>query len=684
MNIKYRPDIDGLRAISIIAVIFYHAPIKKLNDIFGGGYIGVDIFFVISGYLITSIIYKELIETGNFSFKNFYERRVRRIIPPLVFVCFITLPIAWYYLLPFSIIELSKSIIYSLGFSSNFYFYFSGQEYGAPNSLYIPFLHTWSLSVEEQYYIIFPILFLLIFKYINKYILHSLLFFLFLSLIISQYGSKNFESLNFYILPTRAWELILGSIIAHFHLKSNFNINNKFILNFIPFVGLFLIFYSFIYFNNETLHPSIITLIPTIGISLIIMFFHEETYVTKILTFKPLVFIGLISYSLYLFHYPIFAIARYAELEIQSITGNIVLFLVIINLSLISYFFIEKPSRNKNNSFKIIFSYLSILTIIIISITLFAIKQKGNLRGHPLIIENAFDTLNYRKNYQDGNVCHNRTGKEGFCIYNEKKNNKGDIILLGDSLTDALLSDFIDKIKKTDFRLIHMSYSGNLYLPGFVEVNKKTNKITQDELFHKYRQSFINQSNKNTYVIVLANYSFYFKEQRIKFDNQENIVGYRTIKKYIAKEDINLNLEERKKKLKEKFKSTLKELTSSKNVLLLYPIPQAPTNVLYRIKNNNDKKFYKEKNYFEKDKINYKKRIHIKFNEDTFRFFNNLNFKNLYKINLTSMFCPNDKCIFYDNNNSYFFDEFHPSFYGSKKINSVIIEMINKIEKGNN
>ena len=114
MNIKYRPDIDGLRAISIIAVIFYHAPIKKLNDIFGGGYIGVDIFFVISGYLITSIIYKELIETGNFSFKNFYERRVRRIIPPLVFVCFITLPIAWYYLLPFSIIELSKSIIYSL------------------------------------------------------------------------------------------------------------------------------------------------------------------------------------------------------------------------------------------------------------------------------------------------------------------------------------------------------------------------------------------------------------------------------------------------------------------------------------------------------------------------------------------------------------------------------------------
>ena len=155
MNIKYRPDIDGLRAISIIAVIFYHAPIKKLNDIFGGGYIGVDIFFVISGYLITSIIYKELIETGNFSFKNFYERRVRRIIPALLTVIIFSLPLAWLYLLPIDLIEFSKSIIYSISFGSNYFFYFSEIKYNALDSLLKPFLHTWSLSIEEQFYIFF-------------------------------------------------------------------------------------------------------------------------------------------------------------------------------------------------------------------------------------------------------------------------------------------------------------------------------------------------------------------------------------------------------------------------------------------------------------------------------------------------------------------------------------------------
>ena len=164
MKINYRPEIDGLRAIAVITVIIYHAEIFLLDHkIFGGGFIGVDIFFVISGYLITSIIYKELITTGTFSFKYFYQRRVRRIIPVLLFVILASLPVAWIYLLPHSLIDFSKSILYSLGFSSNFYFWHSNALYGAESSLFKPFLHTWSLSVEEQYYILFQILFLITF-----------------------------------------------------------------------------------------------------------------------------------------------------------------------------------------------------------------------------------------------------------------------------------------------------------------------------------------------------------------------------------------------------------------------------------------------------------------------------------------------------------------------------------------
>ena len=176
MKINYRPEIDGLRAIAVVAVIFYHAQLSIFDQkFFKGGFIGVDIFFVISGYLITSIILKELFKTGHFSFKNFYERRIRRILPVLLFVMMVSLPFAWVYLLPDSFIDFSKSILSSLGFISNIYFWFSSQAYGAESNILNPFLHTWSLSVEEQYYILFPIILLISFRYLQKYLLTILI-----------------------------------------------------------------------------------------------------------------------------------------------------------------------------------------------------------------------------------------------------------------------------------------------------------------------------------------------------------------------------------------------------------------------------------------------------------------------------------------------------------------------------
>ena len=140
MKINYRPEIDGLRAIAVGLVIIYHAEISYNNfNLFKGGFIGVDIFFVISGYLITSIIFKELITTNSFSFKFFYERRVRRILPVLIFISLVSIPISWLCLSPIAFVDFSKSVLYSLGFSSNLYFHFSGQEYAALNGLYKPF-----------------------------------------------------------------------------------------------------------------------------------------------------------------------------------------------------------------------------------------------------------------------------------------------------------------------------------------------------------------------------------------------------------------------------------------------------------------------------------------------------------------------------------------------------------------
>ena len=158
---------------------------------FEGGFIGVDIFFVISGYLITLIILKEFNQTGTFSFKYFYERRIRRILPVLLFVMLVSLPMAWIYMLPNSFIDFSKSILYSLGFSSNFYFHYSGQVYGAESGLLKPFLHTWSLSVEEQFYIIFPLFLLIVFKYLKKYLFHFLILGFIISLGLAEWEVKS-------------------------------------------------------------------------------------------------------------------------------------------------------------------------------------------------------------------------------------------------------------------------------------------------------------------------------------------------------------------------------------------------------------------------------------------------------------------------------------------------------------
>src|SRR5210317_2212445 len=315
MKLIYRPEIDGVRAIAVVAVILYHSQISIFgHQLFKGGFIGVDIFFVISGYLITSIILKELVTTGSFSFKHFYERRIRRILPALLFVMLVSLPFAWMYLLPSSFIDFSKSILYSLGFTSNFYFHYSGQQYGAESGLLKPFLHTWSLSVEEQFYILFPIVLLVTFKYFKKFLIHILILGFLISLGLAEWGSKNHPSFNFYILPTRGWELLAGSILAYFEITKGHRSKNYILNSILPFTGLILIGHSILFFNDEMFHPSFYTLSPIIGVCLIIWFSNKDELITKILSTKLFVGIGLISYSLYLWHYPIFAYARIIEL----------------------------------------------------------------------------------------------------------------------------------------------------------------------------------------------------------------------------------------------------------------------------------------------------------------------------------------------------------------------------------
>ena len=359
MTIKYRPEIDGLRAIAVGAVILYHAQITiSGHQPFKGGFIGVDIFFVISGYLITSIILKELVTTGSFSFKHFYQRRIRRILPALLFVMLISLPFAWMYLLPNSFVDFSKSILYSLGFSSNFYFHYSGQQYGAESGLLKPFLHTWSLSVEEQYYILFPIVLLLSFKYFRKKLIHLLIFGFIISLGVAEWTSRNYPSASFYFLHTRMWELLVGSILAYYEINKGHRSKNKVLNLILPSFGLFLVILTIIFFKLRFPHPSFYTLPSIVGVCLIIWFGNKNEITTKILSSKLFVKTGLISYSLYLWHYPFFAFDRIIEFTQESLVKKLLLGIIVIILSIFSYYFIERPARQKRYKFRIIFSLI--------------------------------------------------------------------------------------------------------------------------------------------------------------------------------------------------------------------------------------------------------------------------------------------------------------------------------------
>ena len=206
MKLVYRPEIDGLRAIAVVAVILYHAKITILGyQPFKGGFIGVDIFFVISGYLITTLILKEIVRTNQFSFKYFYEKRIRRILPVLLCVTIITSIVSYFILLPLSLIDFVKSILATIFFFSNIYFWIVGNKYGEESELLRPMLHTWSLSVEEQFYILFPIFLIIIFKFFKKYIAKILILIFLFSLIFAQYAGSTDRVINHIFFR---WELV--------------------------------------------------------------------------------------------------------------------------------------------------------------------------------------------------------------------------------------------------------------------------------------------------------------------------------------------------------------------------------------------------------------------------------------------------------------------------------------------
>jgi peptidoglycan/LPS O-acetylase OafA/YrhL len=474
---KYRPEIDGLRAVAVIPVIFFHAGFSLFN----GGFVGVDIFFVISGFLITTIIINDL-NKNEFTIRKFYERRARRILPAIFVVILLVTPFTWFILLPRHMADFAQSLIGVITFSSNLLFWRESGYFDTSSDLK-PMLHTWSLAVEEQFYIFFPLILLIFWKFKLKVISIILIIIFLFSFTIAELGLRYYPSAAFFFLPTRAWELLLGSFCALYLFR--YQPSNNYLTNqALSIFGIILIVISIFYFDTSTPTPSAYTLMPTIGACLIILFAHGEGIVKTLLSSKIMVGIGLISYSLYLWHQPIFALTRHVSLNHPSKLTFLGLIILTFILAFLTWYFVEQPvrKRNKNNlkfyiNLGIIFSFLVLVFGSLGHLT--EGYRDFNFRDEFIYIDRAFNKLE-----DDQGLCYDREISNSCkFFFGTKKNHNKNIILIGDSVMDSLTPEGykILKKKKINFEIIthnacYFFKDLELVQPSIGTVNECNNK----------------------------------------------------------------------------------------------------------------------------------------------------------------------------------------------------------------
>lgn len=338
MSLVYRPEIDGLRTVAVVPVILFHAG----AGLFSGGYVGVDVFFVISGFLITSIIAQDL-QAGRFSILDFYERRARRILPALFAMVATSIVLAALFMTPRLYEKFMESVVSTVFFFSNIY-YWKTLDYFAVDAEMTPLLHTWSLAVEEQYYIFFPIFMMLAWKFGRSLTFWLLVLVSVVSLALSEWGSIHYSWAAFYLLPTRAWELLAGSLAALW-LMGRVRQDNQIL----ALAGLVMICVPIVLYDETVRFPSVYAIPPVLGAVLIILFGGPGTWVGRVLSTRMMVGIGLISYSLYLWHQPLLAFGRITIGEELGLFWASALVALTFAMATLSLFSIERPFRKRGH-----------------------------------------------------------------------------------------------------------------------------------------------------------------------------------------------------------------------------------------------------------------------------------------------------------------------------------------------
>ena len=513
---KYRPDIDGLRAVAVLAVICFHAFPKVLK----GGFIGVDIFFIISGFLISGILLSSL-KKGVFSFKEFYIRRILRIFPALIVVLSVCYGIGWLVLLPEEFKQLGKHMVGGAGSVSNLFFW---QEAGYfDNSADTkPLLHLWSLGVEEQFYIVWPCLLLLAWKR-NIDALKMAVCIIAASFAVNVYTVHTDAVQSFYSPVARFWELLLGGLLAYIqlhmiheqrirqsinHLLSKFTIhrlpaiNPITLQNSLSILGVSLIVLAAIFVDKKRLFPGWWALLPTLGAYLVIAAGPLAVLNRRILSARPLVWIGLISYPLYLWHWPLLSFATIMEVKTPSIGIRVTAVALAFVLAWLTYQFIERPIRFGQRS-KTGISVLLLLMILLATLG-GAAYVKGNVRSSTLTKEmtDQIEKLRFGLHFAKWSPCPNEDDNWNCKILNPHK--PAEIALIGDSHSVHLASGLAEVDTIASHNIISRNSDG--CMPVFeVELAGKRYYSCKDDFINKALEEAI--KSENIKVIMLSGYA---------------------------------------------------------------------------------------------------------------------------------------------------------------------------------
>jgi peptidoglycan/LPS O-acetylase OafA/YrhL len=433
----YRADVDGLRAIAIMVVVFYHTGLPGFN----GGFVGVDIFFVISGFLITNLV-KAGLDKGTFRLSGFYERRMRRLAPALIVVLLASYGVAFLYFTQLDFELFSKSVVATSSFLSNVYFMRSGN-YFAVDSAFKPLLHTWSLAVEEQFYLLYPVLLFALLRWCKSWTFAIIVVFFLVSLMGSAFGVVYAPEQTFYLLPGRAWELLLGAALS---LRLMAIRADRLIREIMACVGAALIAVAVCLLTSRSLFPGWNALLPCVGAALIIWANVDKTFLARVLAHPYIVFIGLISYSLYLWHWPIITFYKYIVNERMSASDTGIVILLSVLVAALCWKFVEQPFRRRSNGFskRGIFLMTGGATACVAVLGLWG----GLSQGLPQRLSDQavrYGSARWDSNPQASNCAEkspNRVLEGHFCTVGNGDPEQPDFLVWGDSHADVWMPVF--------------------------------------------------------------------------------------------------------------------------------------------------------------------------------------------------------------------------------------------------